>query len=370
MKHFYQFLCAACLTVTYTASVAQVTYNNDASVQALVDAFNSGNLITVSNVTFNGQPGSEVGDQLAGFYNGLSDGLDLDSGLVLLNDHKLSLAGQVGPLINPLNGDPDLAAIAQGNVYDCAILEMDVQVNADILAFSYFFASNEYPSYTCSQFNDLFILLISGPGIDGPFSNGAVNIATIPGTDTPVAVNTVNSGTPSVPGNEANCLAANPNYVEDSIYFVANANNENSSLSLAGYTTAFEAIANVQFGETYHLKLAVADVMDQSLTSAVFLGGGSLEGRLSSSVNAMDEPQLEVYPNPATDKLYLRNACASCSGPAAISIFDLRGRLVKQIHQPASATMEIALDALERGMYFGEVDGGEGPLLTFKFIRK
>src|SRR5690606_1780277 len=102
------------------------------------------------------------------------------------------------------------------------ILEFDFVPNGDSLMFRYVFASKEYPGYTCSSFNDAFGFFISGPGINGPFSNNAINIALIPGTDVPVAINTLNSGTPSGGNLASTCFNANPDWVEHSMYFVEN----------------------------------------------------------------------------------------------------------------------------------------------------
>ena len=60
---------------------------------------------------------------------------------------------------------------------DCAVIEFDVIVSADALAFNYVFASSEYAAYTCSNYNDAFGLFVSGPGISGPYENDAINIA-------------------------------------------------------------------------------------------------------------------------------------------------------------------------------------------------
>ena len=44
-----------------------------------------------------------------------------------------------------------------------------------------------------------------------------------------------------------------------------------------GRTIAFVAQANVTIGETYHIKLSVADASDTQLDSAVFLEAGSFD---------------------------------------------------------------------------------------------
>src|SRR5690606_3893211 len=98
--------------------------------------------------------------------------------------------------------DPDLAQlISPITVNDCAVLEFDFVPNGDTLKFNFAFASEEYNEYVCGTVNDVFGFFISGPGINGPFTNNAENIALIPGTDVPVSINTLNNGTVGANGS-------------------------------------------------------------------------------------------------------------------------------------------------------------------------
>lgn len=182
-----------------------------------------------------------------------------------------------------VSGDPDLNAInlSNNNISNGVILEFDFVPEGDTLSFSYIFSSAEYSSFTCSSFNDVFGFFISGPGISGPYSNNAINIATIPGTNTPVGINTVNSGNIT----SSNCFNANPNYQQDSQYWTSSFNSVyNSSPAISGSvgspnfngsTIELTANASVICGETYHIKLAISNVSDQSYNSGVFLKAGS-----------------------------------------------------------------------------------------------
>lgn len=182
-----------------------------------------------------------------------------------------------------VSGDPDLNAInlSNSNISNGVILEFDFVPEGDTLSFSYIFSSAEYSSFTCSSFNDVFGFFISGPGISGPYSNNSINIATIPGTNTPVGINTVNSGNVT----SSNCFNANPNYQQDSQYWTSSFNSVyNSSPAISGSvgspnfngsTIELTANASVICGETYHIKLAISNVSDQSYNSGVFLKAGS-----------------------------------------------------------------------------------------------
>ena len=51
------------------------------------------------------------------------------------------------------------------------VLEFDFRPISDQVSFQYVFGSEEYQSYTCSQYNDIFGFFISGPGINGIYEN-------------------------------------------------------------------------------------------------------------------------------------------------------------------------------------------------------
>ncbi|MFZ9778474.1 MAG: choice-of-anchor L domain-containing protein, partial [Schleiferiaceae bacterium] len=166
---------------------------------------------------------------------------------------------------------------------DVAKIQFSFLATGDSVEFDYIFASNEYSGYTCTNFNDVFGFFLIGPGINGaPLFNpngsvrmDSINLATIPGTNTPVAINTINGGAPTGSGTIANCLAANPNFVAHSVYF--NANSSLGTINFNGFTDVFKAKAGVVCGYPYTIKLLIADVMDGSFNSAVFLGARSFK---------------------------------------------------------------------------------------------
>jgi len=186
------------------ATRAQLAVQNNLTPNELVNSILVGQGVTVSNVTFNGQPANTIHDQIGSFAG--TSNLGLANGVVLATGQVPEV---VGPNMNtsltvppafPVNTpDPDLAFIE--TMQHCvAVLEFDFIPTGDSISFRFVFGSEEYPEYVCSQFNDVFGFFLSGPGINGPFTNNAVNLGVLPGTQVPVAINTVNSGTPGVLG--------------------------------------------------------------------------------------------------------------------------------------------------------------------------
>jgi gliding motility-associated-like protein len=191
----------------------------------------------------------------------MTKGIVLSSGTVSeLSGIGFNFASNV--MNTPGDNDLDILSFQQGGQesYDACVVEMDVFVATNQLEFEYVFGSEEYPEYVFSPggFNDIFAFLVSGPGIVGePGLSGQKNIAVVPGTGTPVEINTVN----------------------DHVNWQYYRNNENGTeLVLDGLTSDFQGIKKSLTAKTtvipcntYHLKLAVADRGDFSFDSGVFI---------------------------------------------------------------------------------------------------
>lgn len=206
----------------------------------------------------------------------------LDSGIIMCTDYIEDILPNTtginpGTTTNPKDADLNgvLSQIGSANVdiNDMAEIRFSFVATSDSIEFNYVFASHEYTSYTCSQFNDVFGFFLEGNGINGAASGtkSIVNLATIPGTTVPVAINTINSGQPSGSYPASNCLNANPNYVAHSVYFTG----AKPYSSLTGYTTKFTAKAKVICNYTYEIRLKIANASDHAFGSAVFLEANS-----------------------------------------------------------------------------------------------
>jgi gliding motility-associated-like protein len=274
-------LILAILTGLTMSSRAQLVVDNTSfNPTQLVQNVLVGGGVTVTNVTFNGMPANTVNGQV-GLFNGLSSNIGLGSGMILATGNAQVAVGpnnqggaSQGPPQGTMGTDPDLQAITPNQIYDQAVLEFDFVPIGDSISFRYVFASEEYNEYVCANVNDAFGFFISGPGITGPYTNNAANIALIPGTNTPVSINTVNLGVAGTSGTASTCAAIDPAWASYNVYY-AGTNNQNS-VQYDGWTVVLTARAAVQCGETYHIKLAIADAGDGVWDSGVFLEAGSL----------------------------------------------------------------------------------------------
>ena len=226
------------------------------------EVFIGGGCFTVENIQFSGA-GVAGGYFSSGLSSiGIDEGIILSSGNIATaeNDNFLGSSG------NNLNqaGDPDLALA--GVSYDAAVLEFDFTPTTDVITFDYVFASEEYPEFVNAGYNDVFGFFISGPGLNGIFSNNATNIALIPNTNTYVSIDNVNVGSFSQ-------------------YYVNNTNG--NLIEYDAYTTVLTATANVIPCETYHIKLAISDIGDGIYDSAVMLAANSFSAGLDAVVEAV-----------------------------------------------------------------------------------
>ncbi len=256
-----------------------------------------------------------VGDPLAvGYFKNAQNVVGIDRGILLTTGRAASVSCNTGPLGADCNGiqfasngtsssttDPDLQAIASGSLFDFAKFTITFKPTSDTLRFKYVFASEEYPEWACTAFNDVFGFFISGPGITGPYQNNGKNIALIPGSNTPVSINNVN---PSACGSQ---------YVQ---YYNDNTTN-NGQPVYDGYLSVFIAEAVVIPCETYTIKLMVADVGDSAYDTGVFLeaksfGTGSL--KVETATVSLDGTITEdcasgsisfSYPTPVESDFYL-----------------------------------------------------------------
>ena len=259
---------------TFQGLQAQITVDDTMTPQQLVEQVLVGQGVQVFNVTYNGQASAPAGQAGLGSFTSTSSLLPLDSGLVLSSGGVTQIPS--GAPYAPGSGagsDADLVQLSGQSINDKSILEFDFIPNGDTISFSFVFSSTEYSNYTCTQFNDAFGFFLSGPGITGPFSNNATNLAVVPNTSIPITINTINSGSPTGGGNAATCAAADPNWQANSVYYVNNPTTQDFIFN--GTTIPLLAQAPVICGETYHIKLAIGDGSDSALDSGVFLEGGS-----------------------------------------------------------------------------------------------
>jgi len=242
-------------------SNAQLTTSGGQTAFQLVQNTLLGSGVQLLGVTSAGGPNS------MGTFNGSSSNIGISSGVILTTGSISGPDGPVGPndlpnagIDNGSGGDAQLGALIPGNpsTFNATWIEFQFIPQGDSINFKYVFASEEYPEYVGSEFNDVFAFFLTGPN---PAGGNYVdkNLAIVPGTgSTPVAINTVNDQT-------------------NSAYYVDNSSG--NTVQYDGFTRPLIAMASVVPCETYTIRIAITDVGDAIYDSGVFLEAHSFQSK-------------------------------------------------------------------------------------------
>ncbi len=224
------------------------------------------------------------GEKSYGYFEATGTGFPFTNGIVLTTGKAINTIGPNASLSDDggnmgWNGDSDLnQALGLTNTFNATVLEFDFIPQGDHISFDYIFSSEQYllnPSANQCNFTDGFAFLLKRNG-----DTNYQNLAVVPNTNIPVKVNTVRGpGTICPPANAA--------------YFDA-FNDINHPTNFNGQTKVLTAQSDVIPGETYHIKLVIADEGNYRYDSAIFLGGESFnfgvdlgEDRLISTGTAL-----------------------------------------------------------------------------------
>lgn len=228
------------------------------------------------------------GEKSYGYFEATGTGFPFTNGIVLTTGKTINTIGPNASLSDDggnmgWDGDPDLnQALGLTNTFNATVLEFDFIPQGDHISFDYIFSSEQYllnPSANQCNFTDGFAFLLKRNG-DPNYQN----LAVVPNTTIPVKVNTVRGpGTICPPANAA--------------YFDA-FNDINHPTNFNGQTKVLTAQSDVIPGDTYHIKLVIADEGNYRYDSALFLGGESFnfgvdlgEDRLISTGTALCSTQ-------------------------------------------------------------------------------
>ncbi|MDD2634843.1 MAG: choice-of-anchor L domain-containing protein [Bacteroidales bacterium] len=235
---------------------SQITTRTDLNIVDLVTDTLINGCTSASNVTVN--------SGAYGYFAKGNSSFPFGSGIILAsgpisNAEGPNTSGSLGGTLSS-GSDPDLQMlIPTHSVKDATVLEFDFIPASDTVRFNYIFGSEEFPEYANSNYNDVFGFFLSGPGISGPYTNSAVNIAMLPNNQ-PVTIDNVH------------------NYD----YYIAyptsgntSAGSYNGAVQYDGNTIVLTAEYVVTACETYHIKLAIGDAGDSAYDSGVFIEAGS-----------------------------------------------------------------------------------------------
>lgn len=142
----------------------------------------------------------------------------------------------------------DFNAAAGTNTYDAAYLDVDFIPTGDTMTMQFVFASEEYPEYTSSQFQDFFGVWVNGTLVPLSVGDGDVD----PGN--------LNSG-------------ANENLFIDNM-------NDDYNTEMDGFTVTLTLTMPVIPGQVNSIRIGIADVADSQYDSNVLIAANSVQTAL------------------------------------------------------------------------------------------
>ncbi len=199
------------------------------------------------------------------FSGGIEAGISIDEGIILSTGAaQFAIGPNNSPSVsqdNNLPGDPDLDNLGY-TTFDASVLEFDFIPELDFITFSFVMGSEEYPEFINSH-PDVFAFFLNG-----------TNIATIPGTNIPISIGTVN-------------------HQQNSQFYIHN-EPPTYDIQCDGFTVVFNLHGSVTPNAVNHIKMAVADANDPIYDTWIFLQKGSF-------VSA--NPELNIEPSNLTKSL-------------------------------------------------------------------
>jgi gliding motility-associated-like protein len=256
------------LLLTSTVGFSQITVDVSLTTQQLIeDVLINSSCAEVSN--FIAVTGTDFGDDngIAAF-DANGSGFPFESGIVLTSGNVLNAPGPNLTLHSDGGfgwpGDADLETYTTAtNTNNATYVQFDFVPSINQVSFDFIMASEEYNQNFECTFSDAFAFILTDQ------ATGAVqNLAVLPGTTIPIEVTNIR---PEVAGQ---CAAVNEQYF-DKYNFEPFNPAANAAIDFNGQTVVLTAVGDVIAGNTYTIKLVVADETDTAYDIAVFLGANS-----------------------------------------------------------------------------------------------
>lgn len=233
------------------ATGAELGYDTNASALAMANAiFGTG--VTVTAASYSGDNRSSAiysnGDALSPEATPGDTGVILSTGRAdrfTQNNGDPNRSGGTSTNTNGVDNDSDFNAAAGSSTFDASFLEVDfTSPTAGVMSMQFVFASEEYPEFTSSVYQDMIGVWINGVQVDLSIGNGDVDPGNLNGTD-------------------------NSNLFFDNT-------NDDYNTEMDGFTVTMTLSIPINAG-TNSIKIGIADVGDSSYDSNLLIAADSLQ---------------------------------------------------------------------------------------------
>ena len=233
------------------ATGAELGYNRNASaIQMAQEIFGDG--VTVTGASYSGDNRSSAiysnGDALS------PDATPSDTGVILStgradrftqSNGDPNRSGSTSTNTSGVDNDSDFNSAAGTNTFDASFLEVDfTSPSAGVMTMQFIFASEEYPEFTNSLYQDMVGVWINGTQVDLSVGDGDTDPSNLNGTD-------------------------------NSNLFVDNTGDDYNT-EMDGFTVTMTMKIPINAG-TNSIKIGIADVADSSYDSNLLIASGSMQ---------------------------------------------------------------------------------------------
>lgn len=324
-----------------STAFAQFTVTPNSSANALAQAI-AGSGLTVFNASLN------CGAGAAGTFQYSGNDCPISKGVILCTGAATDVANPGTYFCDVQNGnqhvDPSLTAIEPSATNDVCILECDVVAMYANININFVFGSEEYPTFVGS-FNDAFGFFLTGPNPAGGNYNG-FNIGTLPNA-IPVSINNVNA-------------------TSNAAYFHDNYTTHDSTVAYDGFTTLITSTAPIYSDSVYHMKIAIADAIDEAYDSGILIQDSLFISKpTTTGLTKMTTGTIRISPNPARDMVHIGMPAGEA---LTAEVFTNMGEKVLVRFINADNTVDIS--NLANGVYTLQVRDKLGNLYSSKFVKE
>ncbi|WP_435256701.1 Hint domain-containing protein [Thioclava sp. FR2] len=180
-----------------------------------------------------------------------------------------------------INNNSQFNAVAGTNTYDAAWMDVDFIPTGNVMTIQFTFASEEYPEYVASQFNDVVGVWINGSYVPIGVGNGLTS------------VNNINQAT------QSNLTVSNLN--------------DAYNTEMDGFTVTLSLTIPVNPGVVNSIRIGIADTSDSQYDSALMIAADSVQTVVVAvddtvTVNPNGEKTIDVLANdvgPGTAELII-----------------------------------------------------------------
>lgn len=233
------------------ATGAELTYDINASALEMAETI-FGDGVTVLSATYTGDRRASAiysnGDALS------PEATPADTGVILSTGYAASFtqssgdpnrSTQTSTNTSGVDNNADFNAIAGTNTYDAAYLDVSFVPTGDTMTISFTFASEEYPEYTSSIYNDIVGVWVNGSYVSLGIGDGNTSVTNV---------------------NDAS---------NENLYISNTGDQYNTEMD--GFTVTMTLTFSVIPNTTNTIRIGIADASDSSYDSAILIAADSAQ---------------------------------------------------------------------------------------------